>query len=92
MRTIATVLSSLALLFALLLLAVGQSAQSKQSELARQQDEINKGSLSQQVGVNLLKEMASVATGNPRMRELLQANGYTLTINTNQAAPKPAAR
>jgi hypothetical protein len=91
MRILALVLSSLAFVFALLLLAVGQSAQSKQSELARQQDEINKGSLSQQVGVNLLKEMAQVATGNPRMRDLLQVNGYTLTINTNQS-PKPAAR
>jgi hypothetical protein len=63
----------------------------QQARLNAQQEEINKGSVSQQVGVNLLRESAQVALTNPRMRELLQKNGITVSVDPAATAPtKPA--
>jgi hypothetical protein len=58
--------------------------QKLQNEIQVQQATINKGALSQQIGANLLREMATVAQSDERMRNLLKDNGYNL-------APQPAA-
>jgi Na+-translocating ferredoxin:NAD+ oxidoreductase RnfG subunit len=58
--------------------------QKLQNEIQLQQATINKGALSQQIGANLLREMAAVAQSDERMRNLLKDNGYNL-------APQPAA-
>jgi hypothetical protein len=49
-----------------------------QEALQAQQAMINKGALSQQVGNNLLREMAVVAQRDEKMRKLLQDNGFNL--------------
>ena len=49
---------------------------------------INKGSLSQQIGTNLVREMANVAQTDEKMRKLLQENGFNLTPTAN-ASPSP---
>jgi Na+-transporting methylmalonyl-CoA/oxaloacetate decarboxylase gamma subunit len=79
-------LAVVALVLAILVFFTGRSAQSLQAQLNAQQEEINKGSMSQQVGANLLRDSAQIALVNPRMRELLQRNGITVT-----PAPAPAA-
>ena len=56
-----------------------------QEAVQAQQALINKGALSQQIGVNLLREMAAAARTDERMRQLLQDNGYNLS------SPAPAA-
>jgi len=58
--------------------------QKLQNEIQLQQATINKGALSQQIGANLLREMAAVAQSDELMRNLLKDNGYNL-------APQPAA-
>jgi Na+-translocating ferredoxin:NAD+ oxidoreductase RnfG subunit len=58
--------------------------QKLQNEIQLQQATINKGALSQQIGANLLREMAAVAQSDERMRNLLKDNGYNL-------APQPVA-
>lgn len=58
--------------------------QKLQSEIQLQQAAINKGALSQQIGTNLLREMAVVAQTDERMRDLLKDYGYNL-------APQPTA-
>ena len=58
--------------------------QKLQNEIQVQQATINKGALSQQIGANLLREMATVAQSDERMRNLLKDNGYNV-------APQPAA-
>lgn len=88
MRLIAITLGAACLLAAAALIFVGQSNQSLQLELGRQQDEINKGALCQQVGANLLREMGQMAVGNERMRDLLKRHGFTLTLNP-PATPAP---
>lgn len=63
----------------------------QQARLNAQQEEINKGSVSQQVGGNLLRESAQVALTNPRMRELLQKNGITVSVDPAATAPTTPA-
>lgn len=58
-----------------------------QAAIQEQQVIINKGTLSQQIGVNLLREMATVAQTEDKMRELLRANGYNLST---QPIPAPS--
>jgi hypothetical protein len=59
-----------------------------QEVVQAQQAIINKGALGQQIGANLLREMAAVAQTDEKMRELLQAKGYNLSA-TPTAAPAP---
>lgn len=59
-----------------------------QEGLQAQQAIINKGNLSQQIGTNLLREMAVVAQNNEKMRALLQENGFSVTA-TPAATPAP---
>jgi Na+-translocating ferredoxin:NAD+ oxidoreductase RnfG subunit len=58
-----------------------------QEAVQAQQVIINKGSLSQQIGANLLREMAATAETDEKMRELLQQNGFALSA---KSAPSPA--
>ena len=55
-----------------------------QEALQAQQAMINKGGLSQQLGNNLLREMAAVAQTDEKMRKLLQESGFVLS-----ASPTP---
>jgi hypothetical protein len=59
-----------------------------QEVVQAQQAIINKGSLGQQIGANLLREMTAVAQTDEKMRQLLQAKGYNLSA-TPTAAPAP---
>ena len=68
----------------------GRANQNLQAQLQAQQVEINKGTGSQQVGTNLLRDIATAATKNDKLRELLKRNGFTLTENPAAAAtPSP---
>ncbi len=59
-----------------------------QESVQAQQTIINKGTLSQQIGTNLLREMAAVAQNNEKMRSLLKENGFNLS---GAASPAPTA-
>ena len=59
-----------------------------QEVLQAQQAIINKGALSQQIGANLLREMAAVAQTDEKMRQLLRESGYNLS-SPAPAAPRP---
>ena len=54
-----------------------------------QQAIINKGALSQQIGTNLLREMAAAAQTDEKMRQLLQANGFNLSADACRFDPAP---
>ncbi len=57
--------------------------QQLQADVQAQQVLINKGAVSQQIGANLLREMAAVAQTDEKMKALLRDKGYNL-------APGPA--
>jgi Na+-translocating ferredoxin:NAD+ oxidoreductase RnfG subunit len=52
-----------------------------QEAVQAQQAMINKGALSQQVGNNLLREMAVVAQSDEQMKKLLRDNGFTVSTS-----------
>ena len=56
-----------------------------QESVQAQQVIINKGNLSQQLGTNLVREMATVAQTDEKMKTLLQDNGFNLP-----SGPTPA--
>ena len=60
--------------------------QKLQVDVQAQQATINKGSLSQQIGTNLLREMGTAAQTDDKMKDLLKANGYNFSAN-----PMPSA-
>jgi signal transduction histidine kinase len=60
--------------------------QKLQAEVQAQQIVINKGTLSKQIGVNLLREMANVAQTDDQMKQLLQKNGYSLSTNPSASS------
>ena len=62
---------------------------SLQETVQAQQAIINKGTLSQQIGANLLREMAPVAQNDEKMRQLLQDNGYAIS-NPSLPSASPA--
>jgi uncharacterized membrane protein len=71
-------LSALCVIVALILIGMSRASTRLQIEMQKQQDEINRGTMSQQVGGNILRDMAGVATTNSRMRDLLARHGYTI--------------
>jgi hypothetical protein len=62
-------------------------------ELARQvqqqQTEINRGAISQQIGRNLVRDMASASMKNSRIKELLVLSGFTVSENSAEETRKP---
>lgn len=72
------------LCLSLVTIVFAQQNQKLQAAIQDQQTIINKGALSQQIGTNLVREMATAAQTNEKMRQLLQENGFSLT-------PAPAA-
>ena len=64
--------------------------QKLQAEIQAQQIEINRGTQSQQIGSNLVRDIAVAATKNDKLKDLLARNGFTLTANPNPtASPAP---
>ncbi len=82
-------LGALSLILSISLIISGESNRSLQAGLQAQQSEINKGSMSQQVATNLLRDIAGAATKDDKLKELLTRNGFTLTENPT-ASPSPS--
>ncbi len=59
-----------------------------QEAVQAQQAVINKGALSQQIGSNLVREMAVAAQTDEKMRQLLQENGFNLAPKA-ETSPSP---
>jgi hypothetical protein len=92
--------SALALVLSIVLFAVGSTnqtlqneVQAQQTELQKQQQEIEKGSqISQQVGPNLLRDMAVASTKSEKMKQLLAKNGYQVNVATPAPGSSPAPK
>ena len=65
--------------------------QKLQAQLQRQQLEISKGEYAQQVGTNIIREVANKALKNDNLKKLLTRNGFTLAEPaTVPQAPSPS--
>lgn len=93
--------ATLSLLLSVIILVVGQmnqglqtdiqgkqkEVQAVQADLQRQQEQINiANQISQQLGPNLLRDMAVVSLKNDKMKALLSKHGYNVQ---QQATPAP---
>lgn len=82
----------LALVLSLLVIIFGQMNRWLEGTVRTQLDAINRGNLSMQVGRNLLMDMGQVSLRNPKMRDILTRNGYTVTPNQPAAGTEGANR
>lgn len=64
----------------------GINNQNLQGQLQQQQLEISRGNLSQQVGTNLVREIASQSSTDPALKDLLTRNGFV--FNDNAVPPQ----
>jgi predicted Holliday junction resolvase-like endonuclease len=89
---VTVVLSLVVLVLVINLIFMGQKNQALQAELQAQQEDINKGSMSQQIGTNLLKEIAQASVTDEKLKEVLSKSGYTVNIKPIATpAPSPGA-
>ncbi len=91
---VAVILSIVPLILVINLIFMGQKNQSLesdvrdlQSKMQSQQVEINKGTQSQQIGIQILRDMGTASLKDPAIRDILSKNGYSVTLN---ASPSPA--
>jgi hypothetical protein len=74
----------------------GLTNQGLQAQLQQQQLEISRGNLTQQVGTNLVREIASKASSDAALKDLLTRNGFVLNENAvppqQPSAPSPAPK
>jgi hypothetical protein len=99
----AIALTAICLLLSVAVIVLGRGGQAAQMHLQQRQSEIqvelqqrqlevNKGSMSNQVGTSILQDMAASSVTNPKMKEVLAKNGYNVTVNPeSKSSPSPAA-
>ena len=89
-----TALAAICLILSIWIVIAGGNNQKLQTELSKQQqtlqtqqEQINAGNvISQQVGPNILRDMAMVSVEDKDMKDLLAKHGYTVNV---QATPAP---
>ena len=84
------VLGALSLILSIVTLALGQSNLRLQNDLANQQQEVQKGNVSQQIGTNIINDLGGLALNNPKIKDLLAKNGINVApAQTPAPAPQP---
>lgn len=101
---ISTAASALCLILSVVVFAIGRSnhgiqqdikkqqqgLQTQQQALQGQQQEIEAGNqISQQIGPNLLRDMAASSVKNEKMKALLAKHGYNVQVKDTPATPAP---
>ncbi len=82
------IIAAVCLLLSVVTIVFARQNRKLQQGIQDQQSIINKGSLSQQIGTNLVREMAVAAQTDEKIRALLQENGFNLTPAPT-ASPSP---
>jgi len=104
---ISTAASALCLILSVIVFAVGRSNHGIQQDIKKHQQEIQKhqqvlqgqqqeiesgNQISQQIGPNLLRDMAASSVKNEKMKALLGKHGYNVQVkDTPKDAPAPKA-
>jgi len=82
-------LGAICLVLSIVSLLLSKSNQTLQAQYQAQQDEINRGNATLQVGQNVLRDMAELSVKNDKIKEVLKNNGYNVTVNAS-ATPSPS--
>lgn len=83
-------LSAFCLILSITLVFSGLSNQKLQMSAQQQQEEITKGQMSQQIGSNLVRDIAQLSVKNDTLKSLLAKNGFTVTVNPPAGSPSPS--
>ena len=81
-------LSTLCLLLSITSILLGKTNSSLQQQYQAQQEEINRGNVSMQLGQNILRDMAQLSLKNDKIKQVLAQNGYTVNVAPS-ATPSP---
>ena len=74
-------LSIIVLILTITLMVSGQNNQKLQEKLQQQQATINQGMTFQQIGTNMLKDIATASLKSEKLKEVLTRSGYTVNVN-----------
>ncbi len=74
-----TALGGLSLILVIVVVILSQNNRGIQNELQQQQQVIQQGQLTQQVGTAIVRDMAQLSLRNQRVKELLARHGYNIT-------------
>lgn len=85
---ITVALGAICLVLSITSLLLTKSNQNLQAQFQAQQEEINKGELSNKIGQNLLHDMAELSLKNDKIAAVLKANGYTVNVNPSATPAK----
>jgi len=85
---IGVALGAACLVLSIASVTMGQSNQRLQTEAQSQQMEINKGNMSQQIGTNILRDMAQSSVKNEKMKAALSKNGFNVQFTPNTESSK----
>jgi len=77
------------LFLSLVMIVFARQNRKLQEAVQTQQAIINKGAVSQQIGINLVREMAAAAQTDEKIRQLLEASGYNPSAPSAAALPAP---
>ena len=84
-----TTMGVVCLCLSLVVIVLAQRNRQLQEAVQAQQAIINKGALSQQVSASLVRELTVIAQTDEKVRELLNASGYTSSLSPTAASPAP---
>lgn len=87
---VAVILSLIPLILTINLIFMGQKNQSLQTQLEAQQEQINKGSRIQQVGMSVLKDIAAASVKDDKLKDVLAKNGYSVSVSSPSPSASPA--
>ena len=85
------ILALIPLILTINLIFMGQKNQSLQAQAQQQQEAINRGSMIQQAGVNMLKDIAAASVKDDALKAVLSKSGYNVTFATPTPTPEPSA-
>ncbi len=86
--TLLMIIGAACLCLSLVTVVFARQNRKLQEAVQEQQVIINKGALSQQIGTNLVREIAVAAQTDDKLRQLLQDNGLNISPAPS-AAPNP---
>jgi hypothetical protein len=87
---VAVILSLIPLILTINLIFMGQKNQSLEAQLQAQQEQVTNGSRIQQVGLNVLKDIAAASVKDDKLKDVLSKNGYSVSVNSPSPSPAPA--
>jgi predicted Holliday junction resolvase-like endonuclease len=88
---VAVILSLIPLILTINLIFMGQKNQSLEAQLQAQQEQINRGSQIQQVGMSVLKDIAAASVKDEKLKDVLAKNGYSVSVSSPSPSASPSA-